>query len=165
MLRYTDPSNPQFMERFNALQSFYSGKGYDLMQLTRRVNGVTGMIKLQAFFKSMSQAFQIAVVVCLVLIAVIFVLWICRTTGCLLIFLHSKIKRMKMQKLYHQKLNSFLVILFLAGSQSCMHRKLFQQSNVCNTLLSITHYCRQHQLILQSATWTLKEYPGSIFQG
>ena len=77
MLQYTDPSSPQFIERFNALQSFYASKGYDSdAAYQAAVNGVTGMIKLQAFFKSMSQVFQMAIVVCLVLIAIIFVLWI-----------------------------------------------------------------------------------------
>ena len=93
MLRYTDPSNAQFMERFNALQSFYSGKGYDAdAAYQAAVNGVTGMIKLQAFFKSMSQVFQIAVVVCLVLAAVIFVLWILQNYRMLIDFFTFKNK-------------------------------------------------------------------------
>jgi uncharacterized membrane protein YdbT with pleckstrin-like domain len=81
------------MERFNALQSFYSGKGYDADEAYQAaVNGVTGMIKLQAFFKSMSQVFQIAVVVCLVLIAVIFVLWILQNYRMLIDFFTFKNK-------------------------------------------------------------------------
>jgi len=93
MLRYTDPSSPQFLERFNALQSFYSGKGYDPdAAYQAAVNGVTGMIKLQAFFKSMSQTFQIAVIVCLALIAVIFVLWILQNYRMLIDFFTFKNK-------------------------------------------------------------------------
>jgi len=93
MLRYTDPSDPQFMERFNALQSFYASKGYDPdAAYQAAVNGMTGMIKLQAFFKSMSQVFQIAVVVCLVLIAVIFVLWVLQNYRMLIDFFTFKNK-------------------------------------------------------------------------
>jgi len=93
MLRYTDPSNPQFMERFNALQSFYASKGYDSdAAYQAAVNGVTGMIKLQAFFKSMSQVFQIAVIVCFILIAVIFVLWMLQNYRMLIDFFTFKNK-------------------------------------------------------------------------
>jgi len=93
MLRYTDPSNPQFLERFNGLQSFYLSKGYDTDGAYQAaVNGMTGMIKLQAFFKSMSQIFQVAVVVSLVLIAIIFVLWILQNYRMLIDFFTFKNK-------------------------------------------------------------------------
>ena len=93
MLRYADPSNAPFMERFNALQSFYASKGYDPdAAYQAAVNGMTGMIKLQAFFKSMSQVFQSAVVVCFVLIAVIFVLWVLQNYRMLIDFFTFKNK-------------------------------------------------------------------------
>ena len=93
MLRYADPSNAPFMERFNALQSFYASKGYDPdAAYQAAVNGMTGMIKLQAFFKSMSQVFQIAVVVCLLLIAVIFILWVLQNYRMLIDFFTFKNK-------------------------------------------------------------------------
>lgn len=94
MLRYADPSNAPFLERFNMLQSFYASKGYDPdAAYQAAVNGMTGMIKLQAFFKSISQVFQFAVVVCFALIAVIFVLWVLQNYRMLIDFLTFKNKK------------------------------------------------------------------------
>ena len=93
MLRYADPSNPFFQERFNMLQSFYSSKGYDAdAAYQAAVNGMTGMIKLQAFFKSMSQLYHTAVIVCLVLIVVIFILWVLQNYRMLIDFFTFKTK-------------------------------------------------------------------------
>ena len=93
MLRYADPSNAPFLERFNALQSFYLSQGYDSDGAYQAaVNGMTGMIKLQAFFKSMGQVFQMAVVISLVLVAIIFVLWILQNYRMLIDFFTFKNK-------------------------------------------------------------------------
>jgi hypothetical protein len=47
---------------------------------------------LQAFFKSMSQVFQTAVIVCFVLMAVIFILWILQNYRMLIDFFTFKNK-------------------------------------------------------------------------
>ena len=93
MMRYADPSNPLFQERLNGLQSFYMSKGYDATEAYEAaVNGVTGMIKLQAFFNSMTQVFQMAVGVCLVLAIVIFILWVFQNSRLLIDFFTFKNK-------------------------------------------------------------------------
>jgi uncharacterized membrane protein YdbT with pleckstrin-like domain len=75
------------------LQSFYSSKGYDAdAAYQAAVNGMTGMIKLQAFFKSMSQLYHTAVIVCLVLIVVIFILWVLQNYRMLIDFFTFKTK-------------------------------------------------------------------------
>jgi MFS transporter, DHA2 family, multidrug resistance protein len=93
MLRYADPSDEQFMERFNGLKSFYMSKGYDADSAYQAaVNGMTGMIKLQAFFKGLSQLFQVAIIVIIILIAVVFILWVLKNHRMLIDFFTFKNK-------------------------------------------------------------------------
>lgn len=77
MRSYTDPGNPFFEERLNGLQALYSSNGYDAEQAYQAaVNGVTGMVKLQAFFKAMNEVFLKGARVCVLLAALLFVLWL-----------------------------------------------------------------------------------------
>ena len=93
MLRYADPSDEQFMERFNGLKSFYMSKGYDADSAYQAaVNGMSGMIKLQAFFKGISQLFQIAIIVSIVLIIIVFMLWVFKNYRMLIDFFTFKTK-------------------------------------------------------------------------
>ena len=99
MMRYADLSNPQFQERLNGLQSFYMGQGYDSdAAYQAAVNGVTGMIKLQAFFNSMTQVFQKAVIVSLALAIVIFILWVFQNYRMLIDFFTFKNKTNEIAK-------------------------------------------------------------------
>ena len=93
MLRYADPSDEQFMERFNGLKSFYMSKGYDADSAYQAaVNGMTGMIKLQAFFKGISQLFQIAIIFSIALIVIVFMLWVFKNHRMLIDFFTFKNK-------------------------------------------------------------------------
>lgn len=93
MLRYADPSDEQFMERFNGLKSFYMSKGYDADSAYQAaVNGMTGMIKLQAFFKGISDLFQVAIIFSIVLIVIVFMLWVFKNHRMLIDFFTFKNK-------------------------------------------------------------------------
>ena len=93
MMRYADPSDPGFQERLNGLQSFYLNNGYDSADAYEAaVKGVTGMIKQQAFFKSMTYVFQQAVIVSLVLAVVVFILWVFQNYRMLIDFFTFKNK-------------------------------------------------------------------------
>ena len=93
MMRYADPSDPGFQERLNGLQSFYLSNGYDSADAYEAaVKGVTGMIKQQAFFKSMTYVFQQAVIVSLVLAVVVFILWVFQNYRMLIDFFTFKNK-------------------------------------------------------------------------
>src|SRR4051794_26052495 len=75
MLTYTDPGNPLFQERLNGLQSFYKSNGLDADQSYQAaVNGITGMVKLQSFFLSMSEILFIGCIISLVLASLLFML-------------------------------------------------------------------------------------------
>src|SRR4030095_10217998 len=91
MTGYTDPGNPLLQERLNGLQSFYKSNGLDADQSYQAaVNGITGMVKLQSFFLSMSEILWIGCVISLALAAVIFVLWVIRNHRMLLNFINFK---------------------------------------------------------------------------
>jgi MFS family permease len=79
MIGHTDPGNPLFQERFNALKAFYQGSGLDADQAyDAAVNGVTGMVKLQSFFLSVSETLFIGCIISLTLAAVLVILWTIR---------------------------------------------------------------------------------------
>lgn len=77
MRSYTDPGNPLLQERLNGLQALYSANGYDADEAYQAaVNGVTGMVKLQAFFKATMEVFAAGTRICVLLAALLFVLWL-----------------------------------------------------------------------------------------
>jgi MFS transporter, DHA2 family, multidrug resistance protein len=79
MISYTDPGNLLFQERFNGLKAFYQSSGLDADQAyDAAVNGLTGMVKMQSFFLSVSETLFIGCIVSLTLAAVLLVLWIIR---------------------------------------------------------------------------------------
>jgi len=91
MTGYTDPGNPLLQERLNGLQSFYKSNGLDADQSYQAaVNGITGMVKLQSFFLSMSEILWIGCVISIALAAVLFVLWVIRNHRMLLNFINFK---------------------------------------------------------------------------
>ena len=93
MMRYADPSDPEFQERLNGLQAMYLSNGYDSdAAYDAAVKGVTGMIKQQAFFNSLSQVYQKAVIVSLGLAVVVFILWVFQNHRMLIDFFTFKNK-------------------------------------------------------------------------
>jgi DHA2 family multidrug resistance protein len=91
MIRYTDPGNPLFQERLNGLNAFYQSNGLDANQAyDAAVNGVTGMIKLQSFFLSVSELLFMGCIVSLVLAGIIFILWTVRNYQMILNFISFK---------------------------------------------------------------------------
>ena len=91
MITHTDPGNPLLQERLNGLQSFYKSNGLDADQSYQAaVNGITGMVKLQSFFLSMSEILWIGCVISIALAAVLFVLWVIRNHRMLLNFINFK---------------------------------------------------------------------------
>lgn len=99
MMRYADPSDPEFQERLNGLQSMYLSNGYDPdAAYDAAVKGVTGMIKQQAFFNSMTHVFQQAVIVSLVLAVVVFILWVFQNHRMLIDFFTFKNKTNENEK-------------------------------------------------------------------
>lgn len=91
MITYTDPGNPLLLERLNGLQSFYQSNGYDADEAYQAaVNGVTGMVKLQAFFKAINSMFITGIWVCLLIAFVLLALWLKENHRMLLVFFSRK---------------------------------------------------------------------------
>jgi len=91
MIGYTDPGNPLLQERLNMLQSLYKSNGLDDSQAyDAAINGITGMIKLQSFFLSISEILLIGCVISLALALVLFILWLIRNYRMLFNFINFK---------------------------------------------------------------------------
>jgi DHA2 family multidrug resistance protein len=91
MIKYTDPGNPLFQERINGLNAFYQSNGLDANQAyDAAVNGVTGMIKLQSFFLSVSELLFAGCIISLVLAGIILILWTVRNYQMILNFISFK---------------------------------------------------------------------------
>jgi hypothetical protein len=94
MIRYSDSGDPLFQERLNTLQSFYQANGYDATQAyDAAVQGAAGTIKLQAFFKGMSQVYWSVKWFCIDLAIIVLILWLIRNHRIILDFLTFKNKR------------------------------------------------------------------------
>ncbi len=91
MIGFTDPGNPLFQERLNGLKAFYQGSGLDADQAyDAAVNGVTGMVKLQSFFLSVSETLFVGCIISLILTVVLFILWTIRNYQWILDFITFK---------------------------------------------------------------------------
>lgn len=91
MIGYTDPGNPLLQERLNGLQAFYRGNGYDAGQAyDAAINGLTGMVKLQAYFLGLSEILLVGSVIALSLALVVFLLWTVRNYRLLINFITFK---------------------------------------------------------------------------
>jgi len=91
MITHTDPGNPLLQERINMLQSLYQSNGLDADEAYQAaVNGVTGMVKLQSFFLSMSEVLFVGCIISLSLALVLFILWVIRNYQLLFNFFKTK---------------------------------------------------------------------------